>query len=236
MPASVLSMSMTTVGLLAVALGFAVWSSGAEGATIRLPSPKLDSEVSVEAAIARRRSVRRYANAPLTLAEVSQLLWAAQGVTEPREQFRAAPSAGATYPLETFLVAGKVTGLESGVYRYVPRDHALRKTIADDVRGRLEHASWGQGMVLEAPASIVLTAIYRRTTQRYRDRGIRYVHIEIGHVGQNIYLQAESLGLATVAIGAFDDDEVRKALRLRKEEPLYIMPVGRPMSKGAVGQ
>jgi len=192
---------------------------------MKLPPPKLRGDVSVEQAIANRRSIRSYASDALSLDEVSQLLWCAQGVTHDGD-LRAAPSAGATLPMTVYLVAGDVDGLEPGVYRYQPNRHSLERTIEGDVRDELDAASLRQGMSREAPAGIVLAAEYERTTGRYGKRGIRYVHIEVGHIGQNISLQAEALGLATVAVGAFDDAAVKSVLQL-DEEPLYIMPVGR---------
>ncbi len=201
------------------------------GEVIPLPEPRLAGEVSLEEAVARRRSIRSYADSSLTLAEVGQLLWAAQGITEPEKGFRAAPSAGATYPLELHLVVGEgtVEGLAAGVYRYLPEGHRLSWRLPGDLRARLAAAALGQPWVRTAPICIVITAVYHRTTARYGERGIRYVHLEAGHVGQNIYLQAVALELGTVAVGAFRDEEVVELLELPpEEEPLYIFPVGRP--------
>jgi len=196
---------------------------------IALRSPSLKGNVSVEEAIYWRRSERRYAPGKLTLDQVSQLMWCAQGITDRRNTLRAAPSAGATYPLEVYAVVkdGGVEGLEAGVYHYRPEDHSLDLIMRGDVSERLASACLGQSWVREAPLNIVITAIYARTTRRYGTRGERYVHIEVGHVGQNIYLQATAMSLGTVAIGAFYDDEVRKVLGVPEEErPLYVMPVG----------
>lgn len=200
------------------------------GEKIKLPEPKKQSDVSVEEAIAARRSRRQYAKGALTLTEISQLLWAAQGITNSRG-FRAAPSAGATYPLETYLVAGKVEGLDAGLYHYELKEHRLTKVQDGDRRRALCQAAWGQDMITEAPISLVFAAIYERTTGRYGERGIRYIHMEVGHVGENVHLQCETMGLGTVVIGAFSDGAVKKALGI-EEEPLYIMPVGRKLSKG----
>lgn len=201
-----------------------------EGEPIPLPSPREKGVVSVEEAIARRRSRRKYRRDPLTLAELSQLLWAAQGITEPRKGFRSAPSAGATYPLELYVVVkeGGVEGLEAGIYHYDPRAHAIRLVRRGDFTEELYRACVEQEWVLEAPVSIVITAVYERTTRVYGERGVRYVHMEVGHVGENVYLQAEALNLGTVAIGAFYDDWVWEILgRPPNEHPLYVMPVGR---------
>jgi SagB-type dehydrogenase family enzyme len=142
---------------------------------------------------------------------------------------RTAPSAGALYPLELYLVAGHITGLDAGVYRYVPARHQLTPVLAGDVRLALARAALDQDCVGQAAATLVFTAVTRRTTRKYGERGLRYVHIEVGHAAQNVFLQASALALATVTVGAFDDDAVARLLQLTREEaPLYLMPVGRP--------
>ena len=194
---------------------------------VKLPKPRHDSGVSIEETLLKRGSVRDYAGEPLTLGEVSQLLWAAQGATDA-EGFQTAPSAGATYPLETYVVVGDVGNLTEGVYRYISAGHKLVKTLEGDRRSQLAGAALWASSVKKGAVSIVFTAIYERTTQQYGDRGIRYVHMEAGHAAQNVYLQAVALGLGTVVIGAFRDDQVSEILKLSKnEQPLYIMPVGR---------
>ena len=198
---------------------------------VPLPPPRGKGPVSVEEAIAKRRSTREYSREPLSLGELSQLLWSVQGVTDPARRLRAAPSAGATFPLEVYAVVGErgVEGLRAGVYRYDPGTHSLELVVEGDLRRGLASAALGQEWVEEAPVNIVITAIYERTTWRYGERGIRYVHMEVGHAGQNLYLQATALGLGTVAVGAFYDEEVRGVLKLPGDRrPLYIMPVGRP--------
>jgi SagB-type dehydrogenase family enzyme len=183
--------------------------------------------VSVEKALLERRSIRDYADETVTLADVSQLLWAAQGITNP-SGYRTAPSAGALYPLEVYLVAGKVASLPAGIYRYRPRGHEVVKIVEGDKRSELCTAALGQTALSEVPVSIVVTAIFERTTQKYRDRGYRYVHMEAGHAAQNVCLQAVSLDLGTVVIGAFDDDDIKKVMQLTAtEEPLYIIPIGK---------
>jgi SagB-type dehydrogenase family enzyme len=195
--------------------------------TIDLPAPRLTSAMSVEHAILARRSTRAYVQAPLTLNDVSQLLWAAQGITD-EEEHRAAPSAGATYPLELYLAATQVEGLAPGVYHYSPRAHALAPIRAGDVRQALMEASLGQGCVGSGAAHLVFTAVFARTTDKYGERGTRYVYMDVGHAGENVHLQAEALGLGTVVVAAFDDEQVRAALGLPPDEhALYIMPVGR---------
>lgn len=195
---------------------------------MKLPQPKYDSKFSIEKTLLERRSVRNYKDEPLTLAEVSQLLWAAQGITEKSKGLRTAPSAGALYPLETYLVAGKVTGLPAGLYKYIPRGHELEKIADGDKRAELSKAALGQSSVSQAPVVIAISAVYERITGKYSQRGIRYTDMEAGHVGENVALQAVALNLGTVMVGAFNDDNVKKVLNLPAEEkPLYLIPVGR---------
>ncbi len=192
---------------------------------IRLPKPKLESGMALERALHERRSVRDLKREALTLDEVAQLLWAAQGVTHD-DGLRTTPSAGALYPLELYVVVGNVKNLSAGAYRYLPREHALTKVTEGDLRRELSRAALSQDFLEDAPATIVISAEYERTTEKYHERGRRYVHFEAGHASQNIYLQAASLGLGTVAVGAFDDAAVKQLLNA-DEEPLYLMPVGK---------
>ncbi|MCX7019842.1 MAG: SagB/ThcOx family dehydrogenase [bacterium] len=220
--------------MLALAIGSASWAAGDEMSTnpetimiIDLPTPRKDGAMSVEAALANRRSVREYSSAPLTLGEASQLLWAAQGVTSSDGK-RTAPSAGATFPLETYLAAGNVTGLAAGLYKYQPDGHKLKRVDSSDLRAALSGAAYGQEWVNKAPVSIVLTAVYQRTTRRYRQDGIAYAHMEAGHAAQNVYLQSAAMNMGTVIVGAFDAARVKSALKLASDEtPLAILPVGR---------
>ncbi len=207
---------------------------------IKLPSPQLKGKVSLEETILRRRSVRRYRREPLDSPQLSQILWSAQGITGTRG-FRAAPSAGATYPLEIFVVVGKhcVTTseakqapeeLQAGIYHYEADSHSLSLHKPADLRPDLAKATPNQEFIIDAPVDIVICALYHRTSYRYGRRGERYVHIEVGHAGENIHLQAVALGLATVEVGAFDDEEVRTVLGVDEQiKPLYIMPVGKPV-------
>ena len=195
------------------------------GGTVKLPKPKKKGGLSVEEALSMRRSIREYSKEPLTLEEVSQLLWAGQGITAEWGG-RTAPSAGATYPLTLYLIAEEVIGLQPGIYIYRPEDHSLSMLFNGSFRNELYNACLKQESVKKAPASIVIVAIYERTTRRYGERGIRYVHIETGCVVQNIYLQCTSLNLGTVCIGAFIDEEVSSILGLEDAAPLIVMPVG----------
>ncbi|MEO0086587.1 MAG: SagB/ThcOx family dehydrogenase [candidate division WOR-3 bacterium] len=198
---------------------------GEKGGKVKLPKPRYKSDVSVEEALLKRRSIRSYKKAPLTLEEVSQLLWAAYGITTDWGG-KTCPSAGATYPLVIYLVAGEVKDLKPGVYQYLPEEHSIKLILEKDVRKELMAAAWQQEYILNAPINIIIAANYERTTSHYGERGIRYVHMEVGHCGQNIHLQCETMGLGTVVIGAFNDKEVKKILKI-KEDVLYIMPVGR---------
>lgn len=195
--------------------------------TVALPNPAVTGVLAMESALRNRRSVRDFAPQPLTLTEVSQLLWAGQGITGAGGK-RTAPSAGALYPLELYLVAGNVSALANGVYKYHPREHALSRAADGDQRAALASAAFGQDWVNEGAAVIVVAAAYGRTTRKYGQRGIRYVHMEAGHAAQNIHLQAVALNLGTVVVGAFDDDKVKKIIRLPDDEqPLCMLPVGR---------
>jgi SagB-type dehydrogenase family enzyme len=198
------------------------------GELVSLPPPARAGEVSFEVALDSRQSVRMFSPDPLTLTELSQLLWAAQGLTRPGG-FRTTPSAGALYPLEIRVVAGNVEGLMPGVYQYHPSGHHLALIGKGDLREDLSGAGLGQSAIRDAPATLVISAVPSRPTGKYGGRGVRYVHMEAGHASQNIYLQAASRGLGTVAIGAFHDDQVREILLMDTgEEPLYLMPVGHP--------
>ena len=209
------------------------------GGRIKLPEPSYTGNTSVETALSKRRSIRDYSGENLTLDEVSQLLWAAQGITAPWGG-RTAPSAGALYPLELYVVVGDVEGIDKGAYRYRPEEHELEKVKEGDIRAELADAAGGQACIRDAAIDIVFTAVYERTTGKYKTpvyeertgasylRGIRYVHMEAGHAAQNVYLQAVSLDLGTVVIGAFVDDRVKELVNAGEQEnPLYIMPVGR---------
>ena len=203
-----------------------------EDGVLKLPDPEHDSDVSVERALYNRRSVREFNDEPVTLDEISQVCWAAQGITDNARSLRTAPSAGALYPLEVYIVSGDVSGLLPGVYRYMPEVHGLTRIVDGDKRIELCAASLSQSSILEAPACLVFSAFYKKTTQKYGERGIQYVHLEAGHAAQNVFLQVVSLGLGTVTIGAFNDSEVRELLKmLTDEQPLYIMPIGRVASK-----
>lgn len=202
--------------------------TGSVNEKIKLPEPEYESTTSVEKALKQRRSVREYKNDPLLLSEISQLLWAAQGISDPAKNYRTAPSAGALYPLELYLHIENARGISKGIYKYNPNDHELTKVRDGSFLTELYRAALSQSPVKESAITIVFAAVYERTTTKYNDRGIRYVHMEAGHAAQNVYLQAVSLNLGTVVIGAFDDKNVQEILNMKKDEnPLYIMPVGK---------
>ena len=196
------------------------------GQRIPLPAAGSGQAMSIEEALEQRRSIREFSREGIVLEDVSELLWAAQGITS-RRGYRAAPSAGGLYPLELYVVAGDVEGLSPGVYRYRPKKHDLVLVASGDQRKPLASAALGQGWVRQAPAVLVITAVYERTMAKYGQRGRRYVHMEVGHAAQNVYLQATSRGLGTVMVGAFNDEEVQRVLDLPADhEPLGLMPVG----------
>ncbi len=196
-----------------------------------LPSPVLSGNTSVETAIENRRSVRSYSNESLNLTDVSQLLWAAQGITNNTSNLRSVPSAGQVYPLEVYVVTGQngVTGLSEGVYLYVPSNNTLEKTVNGDKRSMLSTIADGQKSVGQSPVDLVITGNYPRMIDKYHDKELctRFVDLEAGHAGENIYLQAESLGLVTVAIGSFNESQMKQLLEIpQNETPLYIFPIG----------
>ena len=197
-------------------------------AAIALPAPSQQGAVSLEEALRRRRSKRAFFGPPLTLAEVSSLLFAAQGISHARG-LRTAPSAGALYPLELFLAAGSVAGLEPGVYRYTPYTHTLTPSARGDRREDIAAAALGQAWMAEAQALVAFCAVFERITGRYGRRGELYVLIEAGHASQNLSLAAAALGLGSTVVGAFDDARIRAVLGAAGDEhPLILQPVGRP--------
>ncbi len=198
-------------------------------ASISLPKPSSDGKVSVEKAIKGRRTVRDFRETGLSLNHLSQLVWAGQGITDSLENKRAAPSGGALYPLDIFILVGEdgVEKVEGGVYRYLPKGHSVLPIAKGDRRKEIALASLSQMWMARAPVIFIITAEYRRITGKYGERGIRYALIEVGHVGQNLFLQAEALGLGAGMVGAFNDSEVSKIASLpSKHEPLLMMPVG----------
>ncbi|MBW2039940.1 MAG: SagB/ThcOx family dehydrogenase [Deltaproteobacteria bacterium] len=196
-----------------------------------LPRPELKGSLSLEEALTIRRTVRSFTPKALTLSQLSQLLWAAYGISDAQQGKKTAPSAGALYPLDIYIVVGEegVEGLGSGVYHYLPTRHVLEIIASGDRRKEVAHASLWQMWMAEAPVMVTITAEYKRTTVKYRERGVRYVHMEVGHAGENLFLQCVALGLRAGIVGAFNDDEVADALGVPPHhEPLLIIPVGHP--------
>jgi SagB-type dehydrogenase family enzyme len=187
-----------------------------------LPPPGLVGEKSLEEVIASRRSMREFADQALSWSDISQLLWSAQGITDPGG-LRTAPSAGALYPLEIYVA------LPDGAYHYLPCGHAVESVSAGDLRGDLWQAGLRQDALRQASAIFVIAAVYERTEAKYGERAERYVHMEAGHAAQNMLLQAVALELGAVPIGAFSDELVQAALGLPADHrPLYLIPVGHP--------
>lgn len=193
---------------------------------IKLPEPKMEGGIKLNEAINGRYSCRKFLNKKLSLEQISLILWAAGG---PSRYKRTIPSAGATYPLELYLIVGKdcLEGTDEGLYHYNWRANALKLHLPGDLREELAEACLGQDFVAQAPVSILIAADYNRTVSYYGERGRRYVHMEVGHCCQNIHLEVASLGLGTVVVGAFRDQQVKVLLKL-KEDPLAVMPIGYP--------
>lgn len=191
-----------------------------------LPSPEALSTMPLEGVLRARRSVRDYAGEPLTLTQLARLLWAGQGVTSA-DGLRTAPSAGALYPLELYVAVSRVAALARGVYRYVPNAHALVRVLDREVHQALTAAAFDQEAIAQAALVLAFVALPARTERRYGERAWRYIHIEVGHAAQNVWLQAVALGLVAVVIGAFDDAMVQRLLGLPDGVvPLYLMPIG----------
>lgn len=218
-------------------IGFANCFVNAQEEILILPEPNLKSSISVEETMLNRRSIRDYTDEALTIDQVSQILWAAYGITKEMKTYaflrgglRTAPSAGALYPLDIYVVVGNVNGLDNGIYKYVADGHKLLKKYDQDVRVELAEAALDQKFIEQAPISLVYSAVFSRTTNKYKERGReRYVCMDLGHSAQNVCLQAVALGLGTCAVGAFDDRMITNTIMLRdEEEPLYIIPVGYP--------
>ncbi len=198
-------------------------------ASIILPKPSFDGKISVEKAIKGRRTVRDFRERGISLNHLSQLVWAGQGITDTSGNKRAAPSGGALYPLDIYVVIGEngIEKIEAGVYRYSPREHSLLSIAKGDRRREIALASLSQMWMAHAPVIFIITAEYRRITGKYGERGIRYALMEVGHVGQNLFLQSEALGLGAGIVGAFNDSDVSSRAGLPSQhEPLLIMPVG----------
>lgn len=196
---------------------------------IRLPAPTGKGKVSVEEAIKNRRTIRDFSSRAIKLVDLSQILWAAQGITGAGGLKRAAPSAGALYPLDLYILVGDkgVEGLKPGLYHHLPPQNSLERLKDKDLKAKLAQAALGQMWIAEAPVVIVITAEYRRVTGKYGPRGVRYAHMEAGHIGENIFLQAGALNLAAGIVGAFENSKIIELMGIPADyDPLLIMPVG----------
>jgi SagB-type dehydrogenase family enzyme len=200
-----------------------------KGKRMKLPKPKTHGDVSLETAIKQRRTIRSFTSEPLSLEQCSQLFWAAQGITETRGFKRAAPSGGALYPMDIYAIVGEkcIKGLKSGIYHYDPKGHAVSLVSEGDLRNKVADAAMSQIWIATAPLNILITAEYHRITGKYGKRGVRYAIIEAGHIGQNILLQSEAMGLGAGVIGAFNDEKIGQIVNMPPSyEPLLILPVG----------
>ena len=204
-----------------------------KNSVIKLPAPCYDSKVLLEKALHKRRSIRKYSDDPLSISDVSQILWAAQGITKKNRGLRTAPSAGALYPIELYIAVGKVKGLSQGLYKYNPQKHTIIKVLEGDIREKLSNAALKQSCVLKGAVNIIIVGVYKRTAFKYGKRAERYVLMECGAVSQNIYLQSYALGLGTVLVGAFNDDSLKSILKISEDEyTLGIMPIGKNIKTG----
>jgi SagB-type dehydrogenase family enzyme len=199
---------------------------------IKLTQPYLKEE-NLKSLLERRYSCRNFQEKSLNLDDIATILWATCGkkYDSVTRASKTIPSAGATYPLELYLVVGRnsVDRLKEGMYHYLIEEHSLEFVRENDLRGELTTACLGQGFIEKAPVSLIITAYFERTTQRYKKRGENYVYMESGHASQNAYLAITNLGLSTVEVGAFIDNDVKRVLRLDKDcTPLLVMPIGYP--------
>lgn len=228
MKIKVFSVMIIIIAAFALFQGETAMAEQDQSIAVSLPDPVFDSKVSVEQALKQRRSVRNFSGKPLTLQDVSQLLWAAQGVTSSRG-FRTAPSAGALYPLEVYLAAGNIEDLPEGLYHYRPDAHDMTRKQTGDPRQAVWQAAMKQSVVRDAPAVFIITGVFSRTMEKYGKRGLQYVLIEAGHAAQNVCLQAVAMDLGSVSIGAFSDETLRKVLNAGDDiYPIYVLPVGYP--------
>lgn len=198
-----------------------------ESGVVYLPEPDYESDVSLEYTLLSRRSVRTYSDEPLLITEISQLLWAAQGITDEAGH-RTAPSAVAIYPLKLYLIAGNVKDLSPGIFTYEPEGHRLIRQSEGDYRNELAAAAMGQSSVRDGAVSFVVTADFDKVIMRFDEKGERFTCLEAGHAAQNLCLQATALDLGFVTAGAIYDDRVAGVMDLPDNlTPLYVIPVGR---------
>jgi SagB-type dehydrogenase family enzyme len=199
------------------------------GYQMNLPKPKIKGDISLEGAIRSRRTIRSFKEDRLTIEQFSQILWAGQGITEERGYKRSAPSGGALYPMDIYAVIGKngVAGITPGIYHYEPNQHTVSIITEGDLLHDVARAALSQMWMATASINLVITAEYNRICSKYGERGVRYAVIEAGHISQNIFLQAEAIGLGAGIVGAFYDETIVQVMKIPiSHEPLLIMPVG----------
>lgn len=197
---------------------------------VSLPEAEPPEGAELGRLLASRRSRRKFAGGSISLADLSYLLWAADGLTQPERssRFRTAPSAGARHPIDTYVVANRVNSLDDGIYRYLVEDHALVDVRQGEFESQTASAAAGQNWIVGSAAVFIWTAVFERTTNRYKERGYRYVFLDVGHIAQNLYLACESLGLGMTAIAALIDDEVNALVGADgvEESVLYMAALG----------
>ena len=199
---------------------------------IKLPIQFPELSIGFIEALKKRKSLRYYSNKPLTIDQLAFLLWASTGIRQSQgvREFRVAPSAGALYPIETYLIINKVEGLIAGIYHYNIASHTLELMSEGNFAENLEHAALEQKMCLIAPVVFIWTAVFERSKWKYRQRAYRYIYLDAGHIAQNLALSATTIGLGSCQIGAIFDDEVNKLLGVDgiEESAIYLSTVGHP--------
>ena len=212
-----------------------VWSQPSEpqAPRVELLSPQLKSQTSIEEALQFRRSSRQFSPEKLTLQQLSQLLWAGQGITSPLG-LRTAPSAGAKYPLELYVISNQMEGLEPGIYHYLPQSHLLEKRSDNVAKNDLYSLSFKQSWVKDAPLLLIITANFAKTEEKYHRYAPAYVYMEAGHAAQNIMLQSVSLKLAIVGVGGFEHSKLNQLLGLKQEQSIYILCIGKMINPNLI--
>ena len=207
--------------------GTAETATGPNMEKIKLPDPQQSNCNAIEEALFKKRSIAKYKNVPITCSDLSQVLWASQGIAESKDP-KKSPSTEALFPLEVYAIIANVIGIPAGIYQYRPHTNELVRIAAGDMRNEIAKAALGRKSVRTAPAVIVVSAVYVRTTSKLGEKGIRYAHMEAGHAAQNISLQAVALNLGSVMIGSFHESDLKKIMHMDdREQPMYIIPVGK---------
>ncbi len=195
------------------------------GEVIKLPNPIIKSNISVEEAIYNRKSIRNFMDEQLSLKDFSQLLYSSQGITEGTH--RVVPSAGALYPLEIYAAVEDVENITPGLYHYIPHKHSIEYIAGGSIKPNIPSIAYNQLWIKDSAADIIIAADYSRTESKYRKMAEKYVHMEVGHASQNVYLQAYALGLGTTIVGGFDNKKMKELMGI-PYMPLAILPIGKP--------